>query len=104
MRRSKHLYSGLLALLLATSGFSFALNDQASQDSWQQIGPMGGSVYAVGVNPRNARHVYISTEGERAGVFRSLNAGKKWKKIMAAEYTLGAIAVDPKNKKIIYTD
>lgn len=89
-------------VVLSISGLSFAFGNQAAQDSWRQIGPVGGSIHSLAVNPRNARHVYISTEDERAGVYRSLNAGKKWKKILAAEDTLGAIAIDPKNKKIVF--
>lgn len=102
MRRSGHFILMLITLAFTAFGLSLSGEDRAAQDSWRQIGPVGGSVYAVGVNPRNARHVYITTEYSRAGVFRSLNAGKKWKKIMMTEGSLGAVAVDPKNKKVVY--
>src|SRR6201999_4047041 len=59
---------------------------------WKALGPFGGTVLSVAVDPSNSRTLYVSTGPE--GVFKSLDAGLTWSKVLR-EYTLGALAVAP---------
>jgi photosystem II stability/assembly factor-like uncharacterized protein len=60
----------LLALLVAA-----ALPARAA-DVWQALGPSGGNVAALAVDPQDGNTVYAGTL--EAGVYRSANGGRSW--------------------------
>ncbi len=75
-------------------------------DATRQIG-------RVAVDPSNANHVFVAALGHiyapnpERGVFRSLDGGVTWKKVLfdaARPNDVGAVdlAIDPKNPRIIY--
>jgi photosystem II stability/assembly factor-like uncharacterized protein len=63
----------------------------------------------VAVDPRNPDIVFVAAIGhlyaanDQRGLFRSLNGGKSWKKLLGDE-NVGAVEVviDPRNSKIVY--
>ena len=71
----------------------------------QQIG-------AVIVDPRDPDKVYVAVLGhpyganEQRGVFRSIDGGESWQKVLYKDENTGAIALtfDPTNPDIIYAD
>ena len=62
----------LLIGLLALSGSAFTY----AADSWIQIGPEGGSLSALVIDPVTPSTLYAGTLG--GGVFRSRNGGDSW--------------------------
>jgi len=62
--------AAVLALLVAA-----ALPARAA-DSWQPLGPSGGNVAALAVDPQDGNTVYAGTL--EAGVYRSANGGRSW--------------------------
>ena len=75
-----------LALLLA------APRSAAAASSWTALGPFGGTVTSLAVDPDDARVVYATTGME--GVFKSTDAGATWTKLLRV-FTSGNVAVAP---------
>ncbi len=71
----------------------------------QQIG-------GVAVDPNDENRVFIAALGHpygpnaERGIFRTVNGGKTWEKVLYKDENTGAIqvAIDPKNTNIIYAD
>ena len=59
---------------------------------WTSLGPFGGDLNGVAVDPRDARTVYAAAGTE--GLFKSMDAGATWTKVLRA-YTAARPAVDP---------
>ncbi len=82
--------------------------------TWKRIGLEGTrQIGRVVVDPLNANRVYVAALGHvydanpDRGVFRSLDGGATWKKVLfdtAAPNDVGAVdmAVDPKNPRVLY--
>ena len=73
-----------LALLLAVSRSGTAAS------SWTALGPFGGTVSSLAVDPADARVVYATTRSE--GLFKSTDAGVTWTKLLR-ELNPGNVAV-----------
>ncbi|HEX6902154.1 MAG TPA: hypothetical protein VF789_20730 [Thermoanaerobaculia bacterium] len=82
----------LLILLITLALLLAAPRSAASAPSWTALGPFGGSVGWVAVDPEDARTVY-ATAGEE-GLFKSTNAGFNWTKVLQA-YVAAKPAVAP---------
>ncbi len=71
---------------------------------WEVIGPTGGDVREIVIDPKNKDHLFISTlDGQ---VHASYDAGKSWKLLVnfgKAQLVLDSLIVDPRDSKIIYT-
>ena len=81
--------------------------------TWRFMGlPDAQQIGAVLVDPRDANRVFVAVLGhpyganEQRGVFRSTDGGATWKKVLYRDENTGAIALafDPTNPNIIYTD
>jgi len=81
--------------------------------TWQHLGLRDGQqIGAILVDPRDSNRVFAAVLGhpygpnEERGVFRSLDGGLNWQKVLYKDDNTGAIdlAFDPRNPKIIYTD
>jgi len=75
---------------------------QAGVNQWTSLGPEGGVVRAIAVDPSTPSTIYVGTD--RGGVFKSTNAGASWN---SASFGLGAelvgsLAVDPALPSTIY--
>ena len=71
---------------------------------FRSIGPAiaGGRVPAVAGSARHPNLYYIGTAG--GGVWKSVNGGATWRDVFADEpvASIGAIAIDPRNAKIVW--
>ncbi|HEX5258640.1 MAG TPA: hypothetical protein VFW35_07655 [Sphingomicrobium sp.] len=73
------------------------------QLQWRSVGPFrGGRVLAVAGDPSDARRFYFGAVN--GGVWRTDDAGRTWAPIFDAENvgSIGAIAVAPSNRQVIY--
>lgn len=75
----------LMVLLLGPSRVARA-------DAWKQIGPDGGTVGPVAIDPVTPSTVYAGTDG---GVFKSTDGGISWGLVGLAGTRVPALAVDP---------
>lgn len=105
MKTSKLLLAGLL---LATATAGVAQSDVNSSTfgtlEARVLGPgtMSGRISAIeGVNSENGKTLYVGTAG--GGVWKTTNAGASFKPIFDKYcQSIGAIAIDQKNPKIVY--
>ncbi len=82
-----------LALALALSA------SLAAAPRWTALGPYGGLVDRLTVDPADARVLYARADA--AGVFKSADAGASWSLIQPGLYFSG-VAVDPSRHTTIY--
>lgn len=105
MKTGKLLLAGLL---LATATAGVAQSDVNSSTfgtlEARVLGPgtMSGRISAIeGVNSENGKTLYVGTAG--GGVWKTTNAGASFKPIFDKYcQSIGAIAIDQKNPKIVY--
>lgn len=66
------------------------------------IGPDGGHIVSIAIDPSNAAVMYAGTWG--AGVYKSIDGGNSWKLINSGlgNYYINTIAIDPINTSIVY--
>ncbi len=81
--------------------------------TWQHLGLRDGQqISVILVDPHDANRVFVAVVGHpygpnaERGVFRSLDGGLTWKKILYKDENTGAIdlAFDPSNPQILYAD
>src|SRR6185295_518672 len=97
----------LLRLLLMLTLLSFAAVTPAPGgiDAWTSIGPTGGRVLALAVDPSNKNVVYGGTDG---GIFKSTNGGKRWTSLNNAinirsnSLSAHGLAIDPTAPDTVY--
>jgi photosystem II stability/assembly factor-like uncharacterized protein len=75
----------------------------AGPNVWTSIGPYGGWVHALAIDPKSPGTVYVATPFG-AGVFKTTDGGKSW--IPAGSGLTGhyvdVLAIDPQNPRTIY--
>ncbi len=72
--------------------------------NWQMLGPTGGDVRSIAIDPKNSRRIFISTlDGQ---VYRSENGGGSWE-LLANFYRpqliLDDLMIDSRDSNVIYT-
>jgi photosystem II stability/assembly factor-like uncharacterized protein len=81
--------------------------------TWQHLGLTDvKQVCAVVIDPQNPDRVFIAAMGHpygpnaERGVFRTLDGGKTWQKVLYVDENTGAVqvAIDPKNSNIVFAD
>ena len=81
--------------------------------SWKNMGLSDGQqVSGISVDPKNPDRVFVAIMGhpygpnETRGVYRTLDGGKNWDRVLFKDVHTGAaaVAIDPVNPKIIYAD
>lgn len=79
--------------------------------SWQHLGlTEAQQITDIVVDPRDADRVYVSAIGHafgpnaERGVFRTLDGGKSWKKVLFVDDSTGGndLAIDPSNPRVLY--
>jgi len=98
----------LFMLALATFGFNFAsantVGEPVTVKEWNVVGPDGGDVRVVTVDPRDKNRLYASTlDGQ---VHTSADGGKTWKILVnlnRPQLVLDQLAVDLRDSNVIYT-
>ena len=75
-----------------------------SYGDWQVVGPTGGDVRVVEIDPRDKNHLFISTlDGQ---IHTSVDGGKTWRLLVnlnKPELILDQLLVDSRDSRIIYT-
>jgi photosystem II stability/assembly factor-like uncharacterized protein len=80
-------------------------------ESWAHIGlPEAGQIGRIRVHPENHDLLYVAALGhifgpnKQRGVFRSVDGGKSWEKILFVSDRAGAVdlAIDPINPRVVY--
>ncbi len=77
--------------------------DSPKFENWSVVGPNGGDVRTVAIDPRDKDRLYISTlDGQ---IYTSGDAGKSWRMLVnlnETELVLDNLFVDSRDSKIIY--
>jgi photosystem II stability/assembly factor-like uncharacterized protein len=84
-----------LSALLSTAAGSFAASP------WTPVGPPGGAVYGLSVDPKDANILYAGTFG--GGVWKSKDGGASWTRLpgIPSQETVNAVAVSPADSRIV---
>lgn len=93
-------------LILICAGFIFAgaSDDTLKTDDWSVVGPSGGDVRVITIDPRNKSRLYLSTlDGQ---IHTSADGGKSWSLLVNLNrplLVLDQLMVDSQDSNIIYT-
>ena len=70
--------------------------------TWVALGPVGGDIRALAIDPHTPSTLYAGTEG--GGVFQSRDAGATWRAVNAglSNTTVLALAIDPQAPSTLY--
>lgn len=87
--------------LFVVSGFA---NDEIAKfRQWQNIGPSGGDVRAIEVDPKNKNHLFLTTlDGQ---IYGSYDAGTTWEllaNLHEPQLVLDDLIIDPRDSNILY--
>jgi len=86
----------VLVLLCLSNGWAVA-------QLWQPLGPDGGTVRSLTLDPKNPDRIFLGTSAGR--LYLSTDNGTSWSRyaqLGAAEMVLDHVVIDPNNSKIIY--
>jgi uncharacterized protein (TIGR03437 family) len=70
----------------------------AGVNKWTSIGPFGGSVSALAIDPRNTDTVFAGTNN---GIFKSTDGGANWNPVTSGDLIL-TVAIDPQTPSTLY--
>lgn len=75
----------------------------ADNSIWTSIGPDGGAVGCITVDPLAPATLYVGTQG--AGIFKSTDKGANWTAVNSGltDLNIGTVAVDPTNPGTVYS-
>ena len=93
----------VLALALAVAAsWPGQASASAQGETWVSIGPEGGPIYAIAVDPQTPATLYAGTYG--GGVFKSANGGGNWTALNTGltNMVVHAIALDPQSPGTLY--
>lgn len=107
MKKAALLSIGLL-LLAGLAGPRAALPAQAltgvepAPSAWKALGPTGGSVLSMAVNPQNGNEVFAVAGTSTTQVLKSTDGGRNWTQISSISAQIYDIAVNPSNANLLY--
>ncbi len=82
---------------------AFAGDDLVSFKQWETIGPSGGDVRAVEVDPKNKNHIFLTTmDGQ---IYGSYDGGANWEllaNLYQPQLILDDLIVDPRDSNILF--
>ncbi|MBK6723559.1 MAG: hypothetical protein IPO41_00605 [Acidobacteria bacterium] len=98
----------IVVLAIAQSAFAVGATDIIPEapafSDWQVVGPSGGDVRVVAIDPKDKNRLYMSTlDGQ---IHTSADAGSSWRLLVnfnKPELILDQLMVDARDSKIIYT-
>lgn len=101
----------ILSVILCGSPFTFAtpdgsgvITDPDKFSQWEVVGPNGGDVRAITIDPRDTAKLYMSTlDGQ---IYKSADGGKSWDLLVnlnQPRLVLDQLFVDSRDSNIIYT-
>ena len=75
---------------------------RAAANEWTRLGPYGGDVRALAIDPQNSSTVYVASQG--AGIFKSTDGGASWSSANSGLTTtyFDVLAIDPQNPSTLY--
>ncbi len=85
-----------------SAGILLASVAKAGINEWTSLGPEGGVVNALAIDPSNPSTIYVGTP--RGGVFKSLDGGTSWAAVnngLTTPFVL-SLAIDPTRPSTIY--
>ncbi|MBI4468484.1 MAG: hypothetical protein HY650_04075, partial [Acidobacteria bacterium] len=86
-----------MSLVLLATGHSAA---RRSASAWTALGPYGGSIGALAVDPSHPATLYAAADN--VGVFKSTDSGAHWIRTgLSRPVVCSAIVVDPGNRSIV---
>ena len=78
----------------------------AGVNVWTSLGPEGGSIQALAIDPQESRTVYAVTGG---GIYKSTDGAANWRRVYPAATSDGTgcspvsvLAIDPQNTNTLY--
>jgi photosystem II stability/assembly factor-like uncharacterized protein len=100
-----------LLVILCLSNFSsvladggYIITDSSKFGDWEVVGPSGGDVRVVAIDPKDENRLYISTlDGQ---IHTSADGGRTWRLLVnfnKPQMVLDQLFVDSRNSSIIYT-
>lgn len=93
----------LFVFVILTSLVSFANPDVGRFNGWQVVGPNGGDIRSITIDPRDKSRLYITTLDSQ--IYTSPDAGKTWRFLTSfsrPQITLDDILVDVEDSNRIY--
>ncbi len=96
----------IMALAAVTPNFGFGndFGEAPGVKDWDVVGPSGGDVRVVAIDPRDKNRIYVSTlDGQ---IHTSADGGKNWRllaNLNRPQLVLDQLAVDLRDSKILYT-
>jgi photosystem II stability/assembly factor-like uncharacterized protein len=92
------------SVLFFVGAFSnFRVDAAGGFEDWKIVGPTGGDVRAIAIDPRDKNHILITTLD--AQVYSSPDAGRTWKMIAnfgRPQMVLDNLIIDPRDSRRIY--
>jgi photosystem II stability/assembly factor-like uncharacterized protein len=91
--------------LLIMLGSRVPSTSQTPLENWTSLGPEGGDVLSLAIDPTSPDTMYAGTNG---GIFKSTDGGAAWKPINTGIFDeqsvsqASALAIDPFNTQVIY--
>ena len=92
--RAIRLFAGLALCLPMASAVG------AGENEWTSIGPEGGRVSALAIDPLTPQVLYVGTQ--RGGVFKSENGGETWTASGLRETLFPRLLVHPQDSQTLY--
>ena len=93
-------FTGLTA---GVSAGGAVITDKDKFSSWTVLGPTGGDVRAIEIDPKNKDHVFITTlDGQ---IYTSTNAGASWQllaNLNQPQLIVDNLVIDSRDSKVIY--
>src|SRR6266852_6082120 len=68
-------------------------------NEWTNVGPQGGSIRFLAVDPQDPTTVYAGTN---IGVFKSKDGGTNWSNAGLNGIIVGSVVIDPHNPTTLY--
>jgi hypothetical protein len=92
----------LLIIFLILLSASQVGSVSAGVNVWTSIGPEGGHIHALAIDPVTPTTLYAGTNG--GGVFKSTNGGGNWNTFNSGltNYDIQALAINPATPSILY--
>src|SRR5947208_7398245 len=93
----------LLAFAAAHQRVAAEGNNNAANLSVSFVGPYGGDVRALIIDPADAQRLYLGTNDGQ--IYRSLDGAKNWSRLLSFDhpgYSVDKLIVDERSPKTIY--
>jgi hypothetical protein len=86
---------------LFLSALLFVAAGALAASPWSPVGPPGGAVYGLSIDPKDANILYAGTFG--GGVWKSKDGGANWTRLtgVPVDETVNAVAVSPTDSRIV---